>query len=210
MLLKTTRTVSRHTVVVCYEKENHVMQTNDHADERAVATALDGVIVRGEQNLLTESAAPGFEGAHAALETFYFAFNTRSADLYQQIWADHPLVQVSSPLGGIVRGHATIAALAQRMASAPARVETTPARVETTLDDIVVYVTPEMVVFTGREHGSYTAGGEQEAMIELPEVRSICVLRIIAEQGGWRQVYHLVSLADADQLARYQRAMRGA
>jgi len=52
-----------------------------NADDRAVATALDGVIVRGEQNLLADTAMPGLTGARAALETFYYAFNTRTVDL---------------------------------------------------------------------------------------------------------------------------------
>ncbi len=179
------------------------MQTNANADDRAVATALDGVIVRGEQNMLAETAVPGIAGARAALETFYHAFNTRSQDLYQRIWADDPLVQIYSPVGGVVRGSASIAAVSARMFSGPAQVQTV-------VDDIVAYVTPDMVVFTGRERGTYTPDGEHEAMSELSEVRSICVFRFISEQGGWRQVYHHVSLADADQLARYQRAVRGA
>jgi hypothetical protein len=179
------------------------MQTNGNADEHDVATALGGVVVRGEQNLLADSAAPGLQGARAALETFYYAFNTRSPELYQQIWADDPLVQVYSPVGGMVRGSATIAALSRRMLSSPLRVQTV-------LEDIVAYVTPELVVFTGREQGMYTHDSEPDAMVELSEVRSICVFRFIAEQGGWRQVYHHVSLADADQLAHYQRAVRGA
>jgi len=186
-----------------------MMQTNANADNGAVATALNGVIVRGEQNLLADTTMPGIAGARAALETFYYAFNTRSPNLYRQIWADDPLVQVGSPVGGIVRGSATIAALAERMLSGPVR-----ARVQTVLEDIVAYVTPELVVFTGREHGTYTPDseqeGEHEAMAELPDVRSICVFRFIAAQGGWRQVYHSVSIDDADQLARYQRAVRGA
>lgn len=180
-------------------------QTSTNADDRAVATALSGVVVRGEQNLLAESAAHGIEGARAALETFYYAFNTRSPDLYRQIWADDPLVQVGSPVGGLVRGSARIGELAERMLSAPARVQ-----VQTVLEDIVAYVTPELVVFTGMEHGAYTSDGEHEAMSELAGVRSICIFRFIAEQGGWRQVYHAVSIDDADQLARYQRAVRGA
>jgi hypothetical protein len=180
-----------------------MMQTNSNADDRAVATALDGVIVRGEQNLLADTAAPGIEGARAALETFYYAFNTRSIDLYLQIWADDPLVQVYSPVGGMVRGSAIIAALARRMLSGPARVQTV-------FEDIVAYITPELEVFTGREHGTYTADREHDAMVELPEIRSICTFRFIAQQGGWRQVYHHVSLNDADQLARYQRAVHGA
>lgn len=184
-------------------------QTNANVDDRAVATALDGVSVRGEHNMLADTAVPGIAGARAALETFYYAFNTRLPDLYRQIWADDPLVQVGSPVGGMVRGSATIAALAERMLSGPARIRTV-------LEDIVAYVTPEMVVFAGREHGTYTgtntsdSDGEHHAMPELPDVRSICIFRFIAAQGGWRQVYHSVSVDDADQLARFQRAVRGA
>jgi hypothetical protein len=181
-----------------------MMQTNANADDRVVATALRGVIVRGEQNLLAESAAPGAEGARAALETFYYAFNTRSVDLYQRIWADDPLVQLSSPVGGMVRGSAAIAALAARMFAGSLQVQTV-------LEDIVAYVTPDLVVFTGSERGAYTTQqGAHEATSDLPMVRSICIFRFIAAQGGWRQVYHHVSFDDADQLARYQRAAHGA
>ncbi|HEX6799951.1 MAG TPA: nuclear transport factor 2 family protein [Ktedonobacterales bacterium] len=184
-----------------------MMQTNANGENRAGATALNGAIVRGERNMLAESAAPGLAGARAALETFYYAFNTRSPDLYQQIWADDPLVQLGSPVGGLVRGSATIAALSGRMLSGPARIQTA-------LEDIVAYLTPDLVVFTGQEHGTYTGTGrpdsEHEAMPELPDVRSICIFRFIAEQGGWRQVYHSISVDDADQLARFQRAVRGA
>jgi hypothetical protein len=180
-----------------------MMQTNGNSGDHEVATALGGVTVRGEQNLLADTAAPGIQGARAALETFYYAFNTRSADLYRRIWAADSLVQVYSPVGGLIRGSATIAALAERMSSGPARIQTV-------LDDIVAYVTPDLVVFAGREHSTYTPDSERAAMIELPEIHSICVFRYIAQQGGWRQVYHHVSLDDADQLARYQRAVRGA
>jgi hypothetical protein len=182
-----------------------MMQTNANADGLAVATALNGVIVLGQQNVLADTAAPGIEGARAALETFYYAFNTRSLALYEQIWADDPLVQLVSPVGGIVRGQAAIAALSARMFSGPTRV-----RVHTVLEDVVAYATPDLVVFTGRERGTYTPDSEHEAMSERLEVRSICIFRFIAEQGGWRQVYHHVSLDDADQLARYQRAVRSA
>lgn len=180
-------------------------QTDANADDRSVATALSGVIVRGEHNMLADTAAPGIEGARAALETFYHAFNTRTLDLYQRIWADDPLVQLYSPVGGLVRGSASIAALSERMFSGSVRVQTV-------LEDIVAYVTPDLVVFTGRERGSYTRDGEHAAMSALPEIctLTICIFRFIAEQGGWRQVYHHVSLDDTDQLTRYQRAVRGA
>lgn len=182
-------------------------QQNANTDGGAVATALDGVIVRGERNLLAESAAPGLEGARAALETFYYAFNTRSPDLYQRIWANDPLVQLNTPVGGGIRGHDTIATLSGRMLSSPVRIQSV-------FEDIVAYATPEMVVFAGRERGTYTSDGNgaREALSERPEVRTtcICVFRFIPAQGGWRQVYHQVSLDDADQLVRFQGAVRGA
>jgi predicted short-subunit dehydrogenase-like oxidoreductase (DUF2520 family) len=49
-----------------------MMQPNTNAkDDRDVATALTGVVVRGERNMLADTAAHGIEGARAALETFY-------------------------------------------------------------------------------------------------------------------------------------------
>lgn len=185
---------------------------NASAENGAVATALDGVIVRGEQNLLADTGVPGLAGARAALETFFYAFNAQLPDLYQRIWADDPLVQLFSPVAGLVRGHATIAAFSERMRSAPVRVQTV-------FEDIVAYVTPELVVFTGREHGAYTSDNtpntpdrEHEAQANRPEIRtiSICIFRFIPDQGGWRQVYHSVTVDDADQLAHYQHAVRGA
>jgi hypothetical protein len=178
-------------------------QTDTNADDRAVATALTGVIVRGERNRLADSAAPGLAGARAALETFYHAFNTRSVDLAQRIWADDPLVQLVSPVGGLLRGSAGIAA-------AYARGFSGSLRVQTVLEDIVAYATPEMVVFAGRERGTYTHDSAPEALSDLPAIRSIGIVRFIAPRGGWRLVYHHVSLADPDGLARYQRAARRA
>jgi ketosteroid isomerase-like protein len=178
-------------------------QTDTNADDRAVATALTGVIVHGEQNMLAETAATGIAGARAALETFYYAFNTRSVDLARRIWADDPLVQLVSPVGGLVRGSAGIAAGYERFFSGSLRVQTV-------LEDIVAYVTPELVVFTERERGTYTHEGAPEARSDLAEGRSICIFRFIAPQGGWRLVYHHVSLDDPDALARYQSAVRRA
>jgi hypothetical protein len=182
-------------------------QTNANANDRAVATALNGVIVRGEQNLLAESATPGIEGARAALETFYYAFNTRSLDLVRQIWADDPLVQLVSPVVGMVRGSVAIGTLYARGFAGPARIQSA-------LEDVVAYVTPELVVFTGQERGTYThdGGGDTPPESARPEIRTtcMCIFRFIADQGGWRQVYHHVSLEDADQLAQFQRAVRGA
>jgi hypothetical protein len=185
-------------------KGGPMIPTSANQEDGAVAIALQDVIVRGEHNALAETATPGIAGARAALETFYYAFNTHSLSLYQQIWADDTLVQLSSPVAGMVRGSATIAALA-------ARIFAGPAQVQTVVEDIVAYATPELVVFAARERAAYTREGAPDGEREaLSEIHSICVFRFIAAQGGWRLVYHSVWLDDTDQIARYQRAVRGA
>lgn len=182
-----------------------MMQTNANTDEGAIGTAQTVVVVHGERNMMADTAVPGIAGACAALETFYYAFNTRSLDLLRRIWAEDPLVQLNTPVVGLVRGSTAIAALYERMVSGPERIQSA-------LEDIVEYVAPDMVVFTGREHGTYTRDRERDTIPERPEIRTICIciFRFILEQGGWRQVYHHVSLDDADQLARFQRAARRA
>jgi ketosteroid isomerase-like protein len=150
-----------------------------------VAIALDGVIVRGERNLLADTALPGIEGARAALETFYYAFNTRSQDLLLKIWADDDLAQLETPLVGLVSGIRAIAAVYGRMASSPVQIKTV-------LDDIVAYVAPELAVFTERERATSTQ--DNGATTEELSGRSICIFRFRAEQGGWRLIYHKVSV----------------
>jgi hypothetical protein len=131
-----------------------------------------------------------FEGARAALETFYYAFNTRSFDLLKQIWDDDDLAQVETPIAGLVRGSATIASVYGQMRSSPVKIRTV-------LDDIIVYFAPGLAVFTEREHGTYTNEGEHSAPAKLSG-RSICIFHFIANKG-WRLIYHQVTL-DSDRL----------
>ena len=176
------------------------MTRTGETDGLGAATSLEGVTVRGDRNLLADTAVPGMKGARAALETFYYAFNTRSLNLMQEIWADDPLAQLDTPLVGLVRGSA-------RIAAAYARGLSGPARVETVVEDIVAYLAPEMVVFTERERGISTTNGEHAAPTELSG-RTVCVFRFITSQGGWRLIYHRVSLDDRSDIAKAQSGMR--
>jgi ketosteroid isomerase-like protein len=175
---------------------------NDDADEPAVATALDGETVRGERNMLADTAVPGFKGALAALETFYYAFNTRSVDLLKQIWAEDPLAQIVTPLVSHIRGSTGIAAAYGRMPSGPVEMQTV-------LDEIVAYITSGVVVFTMRERATVRQHSEHDGMTDRLEGRTSCIFRFIASQGGWRLIYHQVSLSDPETLARIQRGVRG-
>src|SRR5207237_1035640 len=105
---------------------------------------------------------------------------TRSADLYKRIWADDPLVQLGSPIGGMVRGSARIAALSERLISE------SPVRVQTVLEDIVAYESPDLVVFTERERGTYTRERAQDEL-EAHHCRS----RDLVERSRWHFLWLL-------------------
>jgi ketosteroid isomerase-like protein len=173
---------------------------NNDADELAVATTLDGETVRDERNSLADTAVLGIRGARAALETFYYAFNTRSVDLLKQIWAEDPLAQLVSPFG-FVRGSTGIAAAYSRMRSGSVEIKTV-------LDDIVAYITPTLAVFTMRERGTIKQQDENGGVTEPVEGRTSCVFRYIETQGGWRLIYHQVSLSSPGGVAQLQGAVR--
>jgi ketosteroid isomerase-like protein len=125
------------------------------------------------------------EGARAALETFYRAFNTRDLDLLTTVWLDDPLVQLNNPVGGLLRGRDAIADLY-------ARVFQSEAGVWVQFEDIVEVATETCAIFAGRERGEFTAAQET---LTLQIRTSRCF--VYAEQGGgWRQVHHHGSIDD--------------
>jgi len=145
-----------------------------------------------------ETRAPTLDGARAALERFYFAFNQRSAEALVSVWAPDALVSLNNPLGGVLRGIDDIGALYQRIFDGPARVW-----VE--LYDIVEYAGADTVVFAGRERGEFTRDGRTVPLA----IRTSRVFQYLGDTLGWRQVHHHGSIDDPEALAHYQRAVRG-
>ncbi|MGW4523513.1 YybH family protein [Amycolatopsis sp. NPDC004378] len=155
---------------------------------------LDVSFGRQARNRLDAATAPGREGALAALESFYYAFNQRDLDAFRRVWTTDPLAQLNNPLGGILRGGDAITALYER-------VFTGPARVTVTFGDIVEYSGDGHAVFAGRETGEYH--------VTEPVPLSIRTTRCFAyEAGRWVQVHHHGSIDDAEALAAYQAAIR--
>jgi len=154
---------------------------------------------RAARNLIQQAREQGIEGARALLESFYHAFNHRDLEVFARVWAEHDLIQLNNPLGGILRGYEPIAALYQRIFSGPARVW-----VE--LSDIVEFQAGEMCVFAGREHGEFAVSDQS---IQL-SIRTSRVVQWFGPENGWRQIHHHGSIDDAALLADYQRAVRGA
>ena len=161
-------------------------------------TMSDQVYGCQARDLRVTATDPSAVGAHAALESFYFAFNQRSLPVFDAVWAEDSLIQLNNPLGGIQRGHAPIRALYRRIFEGPARVW-----VE--LHDIVEYIGRETAVFAGRERGEFTLNG-----VTVPlNIRTTRIFHYLGSELGWRQVHHHGSIDTPSELHRYQSAVSG-
>jgi hypothetical protein len=152
---------------------------------------------RDATDRLDGAADPSPDGAAAALETFYHAFNQRSLRVLSAVWLDDPLVQLNNPLGGILRG-------AEAIRSLYARVFDGPARVWVEFGDIVEFRSGGTVTYAGRERGEFAVG---DTVVPL----AIRTSRVFTHTAGvgWRQVHHHGSIDDPDTLRDYQAAVRG-
>jgi ketosteroid isomerase-like protein len=148
------------------------------------------------RNRLGEATSAGPDGARSALESFYHALNHRDSVVLRDDWADHPLVQLNNPLGGIRRGGDAVASLYAKMFRGRVRLTFT-------LEDIVEYLGQDHALFAGREVGSYVV------KTEVPlQIRTTRYFRF--EGGRWRQYHHHGSIDDPDALRAYQQAVIGA
>jgi len=139
----------------------------------------------------------GVEGARLLMESFYFAFNNKNLDVLGKVWANHQLIQLNNPLGGILRGYESIAALY-------GQVFTGAASVWVELSDIVEFQTEDMIVFAGREAGEFTKNNRT-----LPlSIRTSRVVQWFGSDIGWKQVHHHSSIDDSRLLDEYQQAVR--
>jgi hypothetical protein len=152
---------------------------------------------RDAKNRIDQTREPGLAGARALIESFYYAFNQRDLASFKQVWANHELIQLNNPLGGILRGDAAIVALYQRIFSGSATVWVA-------LSDIVEFQTHDMVVFAGRETGEFVRNGET---LEL-KIRTTRIVQWMDNEIGWRQVHHHGSIDDPLLLGSYQVAVR--
>jgi ketosteroid isomerase-like protein len=148
---------------------------------------------------LDETKQPGREGAIAALETFYYALNRRDLNALSAVWSQDELAQLNNPVGGILRSGAAVTDLYRRIFSGDLRLSVT-------FVDAVTYWWPDAVVFAGREVGQYHDGDGATVPITIRTTR---VFGYQHDAGRWLQVHHHGSIDQAEQLAEYQRAVRG-
>lgn len=153
---------------------------------------------RAARDRRREAREPTAEGARAALESFYFAFNNRSLEAFDAVWAPGEFISLYNPLGGVVRGLDEIRVLYKRVFEGPARVW-----VE--LHDIVEYVSPTAAMFAGRERGEFARDGRAVPLA----IRTSRFFLYLGPELGWRQAHHHGSIDDPEALDRYQRAVLG-
>lgn len=162
-----------------------------------IFSTLSRTYGRGAMDLRREACVPTAEGARAALESFYFAFNQRSMEVLNDVWAPDPLITLNNPLGGVVRGIDEIRTLYQR-------IFTGPAQVWVEFYAIAEYVGQDTAIFAGRERGEFTRDGRTVPLA----IRTSRVFQYLDEPHGWRQVHHHGSIDDPTALTQYQQAVR--
>lgn len=153
---------------------------------------------RAADNQIQQAKQPGIEGARALVESFYYAFNRRDMAVFSQVWANHELIQLNNPLGGILRGYESIAALYRSVFSGDANVWVA-------LGDIVEFQSEGAVIFAGRETGEFVRGENKISLL----IRTSRVVQWLGEEVGWKQTHHHGSIDDPQLLAAYQHAVLG-
>lgn len=158
---------------------------------------LDAQYGPRSHDLRAFTSEPDHNGARAALETFYYAFNHGDIDALEFVWLADIFAQLNNPLGGILRGGKEIVELYERVFSSKASVEVT-------FQDIIEYATDTFAVFAGREIGAYvSADGHAHAL----RIRTTRIFEFSSEHQRWLQVHHHGSLDDPVALSAYQQAM---
>jgi ketosteroid isomerase-like protein len=148
-------------------------------------------------NRLAGAADQSARGARAALESFYYGWHHRDADVLRAVWSDDPLAQLDNPVGGILRGGDAIAGLYQKALASPADLRVT-------FGDVVAYLGKGDAVFAGRETGSFTTPDGTTVPVEIRTTRYFRYA-----DGRWRQYHHHGSIDDPGALRAYQQAIRG-
>lgn len=161
-------------------------------------TAADHDFGRSARNRFEDTAAQGVDGALAALETFYYAFNRRDLALLGAVWFHHDLTQLDHPLGGLVRSSAAIVDCYRRSFA-------TGMDVQVTLTDTAVYHFGAAVGFAGRERGAYRRNDGRRVPLD---VRTSHLFAWDDSRGRWAQLHHHGSIDDPFELADYQASAR--
>lgn len=149
------------------------------------------------RNLIDLTKEKSLSGALACIETFYYAFNNRDLDVFNEIWLNHDLIQLNNPLGGIIRGIVPISEMYDRIFNGQARVW-----VE--LSDIVMYQSDDTVIFAGREIGESSSN---DNTIDL-QIRTTRIFGFSETDNQWFQIHHHGSIDDAHLLERYQKSVK--
>lgn len=151
------------------------------------------------RNRLDETVLTGLAGAVAALETFYYAFNSRDLPVLAAVWFQHDLTQVDDPLGGVIRSTEAIVGGYRRSFAARRHVQVT-------FTEAATYDLGRTVMFAGRERGAYRRNDGRRVALDI---RTSRLFGWDDSRARWAQLHHHGSIDDPFELADYQTIARG-
>jgi ketosteroid isomerase-like protein len=147
------------------------------------------------------AADPSRAGAVAALQTFYYALNRADLAALTAVWADHDLVQLNNPVGGVLRSKPSVEDLYRRIFASNIGLEVS-------FTDVVTYAWPAAVVFAGRELACYRDAGSGVPEQAEVAIRTTRVFGYSSRDRRWVQLHHHGSIDSPGALQRYQNAVR--
>jgi len=158
----------------------------------------DQTFGKQSENKLERASDKSIDGAFACLETFYYAFNHRDAEILNKIWLNDDLVQLNNPLGGIIYGVNAINDLYNK-------IFTGKTSVWVSFGNINVFDSEHSVTFAGVETGMFT---KNEESIDLL-IRTTRVFVYNNTVARWYLMHHHGSIDNPLLLEKYQQAVTG-
>jgi limonene-1,2-epoxide hydrolase len=148
-------------------------------------------------NKLAEANDESINGALAALESFYYAFNNKDINALKKVWFESDLSQLNNPLGGIIRGVDNIVKLYETVFKSDASVW-----VE--FGNIVCHHARDIAVFAGEETGEF----KSDKSFLPRRIRTSRFFTFTYEKHRWFQIHHHGSIDNAILLQQYQDAVK--
>lgn len=131
------------------------------------------------RNRLPETTFPGADGAWAALECHYHAFNQRDLAVMRKLWSPDPSTRLDRPSGGTARG-------TEEICAEYAEIFARPQRATLRLTDVTAFLAAGQAVFVGVEIVSYA----DESGNRVARFRATRCLRHEPETGRWHQFHY--------------------
>lgn len=140
---------------------------------------LNVVIGEDAKNKLSQTKDSSINGALACLETFYYSFNHKDFEIFNEIWLPHELSRLYYPLGSVIKGKEEIDELYHIVFQQQADVCIQ-------FEDVVCYHSGDMAIFVGQDTGIFSFNNEP-VQLQIRCTRCFCYDE---SKKQWYQFHH--------------------